>query len=400
MRLRTLESFWLLKNGLLYSYPSLQKNIHSPIVVVGSGITGALISHSLVQKGYQVTMIDKRDVGQGSTSATTSMLQYEIDDPMIDLAEKIGEAGAALCYKAGINAIKMLRKLVKDTGIDCGFKMKKSLYVAHNQKAAKKLNKEFELRNKYKLGVQWLSASQLKKQFNVAGTGAILSNTAASVDAYKLAHELIAHNVKKGMRVFDQTCIKSFDCNGRRPLIKTTDGYTISAQKIIFCCGFESTLLLKEKVADLIYTYACVSEQNIKLNKNLDKVLIWNTQTPYLYARTTDDGRLLVGGEDAPFKDSIMQQKIKETKSKKLVAQIQHMIPGIDFIEDVNWGGVFGTTKDSLPYIGASPEYKNCLFVLGFGGNGITFSAQGMEIVPDLLENKENELSYYYRFGR
>ena len=82
MRLRTFESFWLLKNGLLYTYPTLQKNIKTEILVIGGGITGALISDALMDAGYEVTLIDRRDIGQGSTSATTSMLQYEIDEPL------------------------------------------------------------------------------------------------------------------------------------------------------------------------------------------------------------------------------------------------------------------------------------------------------------------------------
>lgn len=75
MRLRTFESFWLVKNGIINSYPSLQENLETDIVVVGAGITGALTSHALVEKGYKVVLIDQRDVAMGSTAATTSMLQ-------------------------------------------------------------------------------------------------------------------------------------------------------------------------------------------------------------------------------------------------------------------------------------------------------------------------------------
>jgi glycine/D-amino acid oxidase-like deaminating enzyme len=400
MRLRTFESFWLLKNGLLHTYPMLQKNLNAEIVVIGGGITGALISHALMEEGYGVTLLDRRDIGQGSTSATTSMLQYEIDTPLFELAEKIGEAGAAQCYQAGIAAVKYLKKLVVETKIDCGFALKKSLYIAHNAKSAKKLHQEFEIRNQHKLGVQWLTVSQVMQSYGVASHGAILSDTAASVDAYKLAHELIALNVKRGMQVYDQTEIKKFSFNTRHPEITTAAGCKVKAEKIIFCSGFESTLLLKEKVAELIYTYACVSEQHIKVNKNLSGVLIWDTNDPYLYMRTTDDGRLLVGGEDSPFKETIMQQEIKERKAKLLIRKLSKTIPNINFIEDISWGGVFGSTKDGLPYIGASPECKNALFVLGFGGNGITFSAQGMKIIPQLLRGEENELAYFYRFGR
>lgn len=400
MRLRTFESFWLLKNGLLYTYPSLQKNISTEIIVIGGGITGALISHALIDNGYDVTLIDKRDIGQGSTSATTSMLQYEIDEKLIDLSKKIGKLEAGECYKAGITAIKKLEKIIKVLNIECGFAKKQSLYLVHNKTSIKKMKQEFESRNELDLGVEWLSANEIMNRFGLVSFGGILSQTAASIDAYKLAHELIAYNVQRGLKVFDQTNIDNINTHHNAPFIKTETGHIIKCKKIVFCNGFESTTLIKEKIAKLIYTYAIVSEPKIKIPKNLNNILLWNTAKPYLYARTTDDGRLLVGGEDDEYKDTILQQVIKENKSKSLQRKIKKLIPGINFIEDISWGGVFGTTKDGLPYIGESPEYKNCLWCLGFGGNGITFSVQGMGIIIDLLKGKKNKLSYYYRFGR
>lgn len=400
MRLRTFESFWLLKNGLLYTYPTLQQNLKTEILVLGGGITGALISDALLDAGFEVTLIDKRDIGQGSTSATTSMLQYEIDVPLYELAEMIGEENAAMCYQEGITAIQDLEKLINTKKIDCGFQKKKSLYIAHSKTAAKDLYKEFEIRKKYKLGVKWLEAAEVLKTYGIVCKGAILSATAASIDAYKFAHDLIQKNTKRGLKVYDQTDVKTISDQGKSPKITTTENFEISAKKIVFCCGFESVNLLKEKIAELIYTYATVSEPNIPKNSKLNGILIWNTQDPYLYMRTTDDGRFLVGGEDDTFNDSILQQKIKEQKAKKLVSKLKKVLPEVDFIEDFSWGGVFGTTKDGLPYIGESPEYKNCLFCLGFGGNGITFSVQGREIIVDLLNGKNNNIAEFYKFGR
>lgn len=400
MRLRTLESFWLIKNGLLYSYPSLQKNIVTEIAVIGGGITGALVSNALVTAGYKITLIDKRDIGQGSTSATTSMLQYEIDVPLYELAGMIGEENAALCYKSGIDAISNLEKLVTAKKIDCGFQNKTSLYIAHNKKSSQWLKKEFEIRNRHRLGVQWLSQEQILSEYGLHCYGGILSETAASVDAYKLAHELIQLNVKNGMQVFDQTEIETFDLNNEQPIITTSNGFTIHCNKVVFCSGFETTKLLKEKVADLFYTYACVSEQGIEVNKKLANTLVWDTEHPYIYMRTTDDGRLLIGGEDSSTDFSFFQQHTKEKKAKKLMKKLQAVLPGVHFIEDFNWGGTFGSTKDGLPYIGYSPEYKNALFVLGFGGNGITFSIQAMDIITGILKGKENKLAELYRFGR
>lgn len=400
MRVRTFESFWLVKNGILHSYPSLYENAETEILVLGGGITGALISHALMDAGYHVMLIDKRDIAMGSSSATTSMLQYEIDVPMYELSEMIGEAGAASCYKAGIEAIHKLRNLVKDTSIDCGFEMKESLFIAHSKKASGWLKEEFAIRDKYNLGVQWLDAQAVKQKYGLVSYGAILSEVAASVDAYKLAHGLIDLNAKRKMIVYDQTDIETIDTSGVRPRVILKSGYTVSAKKIICCTGFESTQLLKEKVADLFYTYATISEQNIELNKNIKNTLVWDTGDPYLYMRTTEDGRFLIGGEDSKFNFQLFQQRIKENKADKLKEKLEKLMPSVKFIEDFSWAGTFGSTKDGLPYIGKSDEYENTFFVLGFGGNGITFSVQGMEMILSFLEGKDHELTKYYRFGR
>ncbi|WP_332913441.1 FAD-dependent oxidoreductase [Algoriphagus boritolerans] len=114
--------------------------------------------------------------------------------------------------------------------------------------------------------------------------------------------------------------------------------------------------------------------------------------------QTTDDSslaeRILLSTS------SFSSKKIKERKAEKLVNKLEEIMPEVNFIEDFSWGGTFGTTKDGLPYIGKSPEFENTLFVLGFGGNGITFSVQGMEMIKNFLQGKVHKLAEYYRFGR
>lgn len=401
MRLRTFESFWLLRNGILNSYPSLHnKDEICEIVVVGGGITGALVSHELMEQGYEVVLIDKRDIASGSTAATTSLLQYEVDIPLFRLSEMIGEDAAVKCYQAGIDAIYKLEMLIKKLRLDCGFEMKKSLFIAREKEDSQWLKKEYELRDKYHLGVKWFEMEDVKRIYNINSYGAILSATAASVDAYKLAHELISLNVSRGMRVYDQTEVKHMNTTATGVKIATQNNCKIYCDNIIVCTGYESTKLLKEKIANLFYTYAIVSEKNVELPEKLNEIIVWDTGSPYLYMRCTDDDRLLIGGEDSTFNFSVFQQRIKEYKSEKLKRAVSKILNEVVFIEDYCWAGKFGSTKDGLPYIGKSPEFDKTLFALGFGGNGITFSVQAMTIIADLLKGKRNELSYWYRFGR
>lgn len=400
MRVRTYESFWLLKNGLLYTYPSLQERISTEVVVLGAGITGALISHALLQAGYKTLLLDKRDIGMGSTSATTSMLQYEIDVPLYKLSRLIGEEAAVQCYRAGQQSINQLELLVKSERIDCGFEKKQSLYLAHNQRAADWLHREFLIRHKHKLGVRWMNAAQIRKQYGLQGAGGILSKAGASMDAYKFTHELIRKNAAKGLQVYDQVEIDQIRHHNRGITIGLKNGKTVTAKKIVYCTGYEALEMIPETIAELFTTYAIISEENIAMKKALHNLLVWDTRDPYLYLRSTDDNRLLVGGADTPYKAADLLNATKERKSKKLIQQAAQMVPGVTFIEDFNWAGVFGSTKDGLPYIGAHPDFKHGFFVLGFGGNGITFSVQGMQIITDWLAGVENPLAHFYQFGR
>ncbi|HOZ86104.1 MAG TPA: FAD-dependent oxidoreductase [Bacteroidia bacterium] len=399
MHLRTYEPFSLINNGLLNSYPSLHHDEKSQIVVVGGGITGALVSHALMQKNYSVIMIDRRDIGCGSTAATTSMLQYEIDVPLYKLADMIGENEAVFCYRQGIEAIGRLEQLVRENDIDCGFEKKQSLFVARNCGDASWLIKEFEMRQKYNLGVRWLGKEEVFNDYGIRSQGAILSSVAGSVDAYRLTHRLIAMNAARGMQVYDQTFAEKFDLNSTGATVYLESGNNIRCDKVVFCSGYEAAEILKEQPADLFYTYACVSERGIKLPAAIKNTLVWDTGNPYLYMRTTDDGRLLVGGEDSANRLFFLN-RTRKIKSKRLHSKLKRLMPGTEFLEDFSWGGTFGSTKDGLPYVGLSPEYKNAVFVLAYGGNGITFSAQAMQIVTELLDGKENDLAKLYRFGR
>lgn len=100
MNLKSNEPFWLVKNGMLNSYASLREDLSCDVLVVGSGITGSLIAHQCMNDGYNVVLIDRREVCNGSSSATTSMLQYEIDIPLFKLIEMKGKEQAEACYKA------------------------------------------------------------------------------------------------------------------------------------------------------------------------------------------------------------------------------------------------------------------------------------------------------------
>ncbi|TKC55761.1 FAD-binding oxidoreductase [Pedobacter hiemivivus] len=400
MDVRSNEPFWLVKNGIKYSYPSLREDIDTEVLIVGGGITGALMAHAAVKKGYKTVLIDKREIANGSTSATTSMLQYEIDIPLYQLKELIGDQGAIASYLSCRDAIDSLHTLVNEIKSACGFEKKESVYFAGNSKDVKWLKSEFEARLAAGFEVKWLDKEQLFTAYGLLAEGGILSEDGGSVDAFCLTHDLLHYNSEKGLRVFDKTELKKvkYEKDGVKVLVHT--GAEIRAKKIIYCTGYETQGMLPDKIVTLKSTYAIISEKENKHTPWCNKTLFWNTDKPYLYMRTTADGRLLVGGEDVDFKNARRRDLLLCKKKDRLVKTLKKYLPEVTFIEDFCWCGTFGETKDGLPYIGQHPKFPDSYFLLGFGGNGITFSVTGAEMIIGMMDGMPNLLSHYFRFGR
>ncbi len=401
MKLKSSEPFWLVKNGIINSYPSLREDLETEIVIVGGGITGSLIAHQCIADGYKTVLIDRREIGHGSTSATTAMLQYEIDIPLYELIDLIGEKAAVESYWACYKSIDDLKKTVKQIKSDCGFEKKESLYFAAFKKDVSWLKKEFEARKKIGMPVRWLEAEEIEKKYEIMDShGGILSEQGGSVDPFQLAHDLLDYNHKKGLKIFDKTDIKKTTYKANGVTVVTEYGTTIKAKKIIYCNGFESTELIKDNFVKLLSTFAIVGEQLEDNQSHLKDTLFWNTAKPYMYMRTTDDNRLLIGGEDEDFVNPEKRDALLNVKADKLTKYLGKILPNYDFRMDFVWAGTFGETKDGLPYIGKHPNFESAYFVLGFGGNGITFSVIGMEMVSEMLKNKKHALSDYFKFRR
>lgn len=97
--------YWIVRNSLLDYFHPLEDDLSTDIVIVGSGITGALMAHELCRAGIECCVIDKRSIATGSSAASTALLQYEIDVPLCRMAKIIREENAATAYHACLQSI-------------------------------------------------------------------------------------------------------------------------------------------------------------------------------------------------------------------------------------------------------------------------------------------------------
>ncbi|WP_433812523.1 NAD(P)/FAD-dependent oxidoreductase [Flavobacterium johnsoniae] len=399
MKLRSTETFWPLKNAMNISYPSIDADIKTEILIIGGGITGALMAYKLITQGKKIVLVDRRDVANGSTAASTALLQYEIDVPLHELIKLRGEQCAVESYRNGKKAIFDLRNIIDTVESDCGFEFKKSIYFTSYKKDIPFLKNEFKARKQHDFDVTWLNKYELEKM-GLNAIAAIESKTAAVMDPFKLACDLLNYCYENGVQIFDRTNITSIHTQKGKCVAHTENRCTITADHVVHCSGYESTETVQEKIVDLKSTYALASESVPELPSILKNAVIWDTSSPYYYYRATSDNRIIMGGGDEEFKDPKKRDKLIPKKEASLLRQFKRRFPDINFKLDYSWAGTFGETKDGLPYFGKPDPKKNEHYVLGFGGNGITFSVIGMNSIVDSINNKKNQDLEYYRFGR
>ncbi len=400
MNLKAGYPFSLIKNGLVADYPKLEKNIQTDVVIMGGGISGALAAHYLLQKNITCVIVDARSIGLGSSCASTSLLQYEIDTPLYKLSALIGEKNAARSYWLCKEAIDKLVLLADKIGF-MDIQKKKSLYFAAAKKDVANLKKEFSARKKQGFTVRYLEDKEVFKNSGIHAPAAILSRDAGQTNAYMFTHALHRYNSKKGLEVYDRTTIRTIKHDTKGVNLVTENGYKIKARKLIYATGYEVVKYIDKPIVKLHSTYATISEA-LSLERPYwkDEMLLWNTADPYLYMRTTPDNRILIGGRDEDFYSPKRRDELIGAKTRKLSNDFQKAFPHINFIPEFSWTGTFGSTKDGLPFIGPYKKLPNSYFALGFGGNGITFSLIAAEMIAQLISGKKNVDANIFSFDR
>lgn len=400
MDLRSGHPYWLLKNGILASYPPLSEDVSCEIAIIGAGITGALTAYYLTREGVDALALDSRDVASGSTAASTSMLQHAADTELVDLVAMVGEETAVRSYRIGLESVAKLEKLVRELDDGCGFERKQTLYLASAKSHVAKLRQEYELRRRHGFDVEFLDDSHIQSRFPFTAPAAILANGDGQVDAFRLAHRLMQHAVHRGLRVFDRTGVTNI-ASGRNGVLLTTDrGCTVSARRVVFATGYESQRYLKQRIGDLHSTFAVITEPVEPFPHWPDRCMIWETARPYCYLRATQDGRILIGGKDTPFATAHQQDHLVKKKSLQLLRRLHRLFPAVDFEIAYAWAGTFGTTDDGLAYIGVSPEWRHAYFALGYGGNGITMGLKAAELIVDRYFGRHNADEKIFSFDR
>lgn len=371
---------WEVQRRPPVAHSALTQHVQAEVLIVGAGISGALLAESLTECGLEVVMVDRRKPLAGSTSASTALLQYELDTPLIHMRRALGEKIADRVWRRSRLVVSALAERTVRLGIAADFAPRDALYLAGDVLDAAGLASEARARRSIGLEVEILGRRELLTRYGIRRSAGLLGRGGFVADPLRLAAGYMRTAERRGARVFSPVEVQSVREHARGVVATTSQGFQLRAKYAVFSTGYEVVKGIQATGHSIQSTWVIATRAQRRALWPTE-CMIWEASDPYLYLRTTADGRVLCGGADEPFSDAGARDALSARKFALLERRLAALFPALDPEPDYAWAGTFGSSENGTPIIGRIPGNKRLFTVLGCGGNGVTFSMLAAQLL-------------------
>jgi glycine/D-amino acid oxidase-like deaminating enzyme len=357
-------------------------DVDADVVIVGSGFTGLATALFLAREhGIRATVLEANRAVWGCTSRNGG--QGQNASGRLYRSQWIARWGKEVALKldAEIRAgFQTFKDLVAEFP-ECEPQPGGHLYIAHREKKMAFLRSEAKvMREVFGYDTHILSADELRRRWvdDAEGFGAMHEPDGIGVHPLKLAFGYLRAARALGVKVHPASPVIGCETrNGVHHL--RTPGGTVRARAVGFATGgYTSNGLhpsLDAKIMPILSNSLVtrpLTEQELAATNFRTTEVITDTRTLRFYYRKLPDNRVQIGsrsavtGADAP--NPVHMAKLVEGLHRKFPA-----LRGVGI--DHSWWGWVDVSHDMMPRIAQPDPSESVFYALGYGGNGVSFSA-------------------------
>ncbi len=373
------KSIWQKDNN--FKLDKVNENIKTDILIIGAGITGVTTAYNLINSNFEVVLIDRQKFFNEVTAKSTGKLTYLQDLKYQDICNVYNYETAKLYYETQKEAIRIVKKNVKENEIDCSLEKNESITFTTDESEVSKFIKEEEFLEK--VGVNYSNSSdslkndEIKRLISVKNTyvfnpvkylNGLLKKIKKSSNI-KVYENSIATKIKKEVDYY----------------VVIVNGYEIKTRKIVLACNYPFFLIPGfipfKTYMEKSYVAACKIDENKKING-----ITSNYPTvSFRFYEDKDNKYFIYLSNSSKICDKLNYEK----NYKKTINEIEK-ITGKKPI--YKWTNMDVMTNDFLPLIGKiSNDDPNVLIATGYNTWGMTTGTLAAKILADLINNKKNK---------
>jgi glycine/D-amino acid oxidase-like deaminating enzyme len=345
--------------------------------IVGGGITGLHAAIRLARKGAAVAVLEQGRFGSGASGRNGGMCTTGVAVGAAAAVERYGLAAARDYHRAYLDAVDFVEQVVRDEGIECGFRRAGRLGVAsrpshhQHQKATQRL-----LADQFGHDTVLLSPSDLRGEIgsNVYH-GALLDPLSAGLHVGRYVRGLADVAERSGARLYESARVGAVrrTADGRYRVV--TSCGPVLAQQVLLATdaytdgAFPGLQRRMVTVGSFIIVTEPLGQARARELIPRDRMVV-DTKHVSHYYRLTPDHRLLFGGR-ARF---ALSNPASDRKSARILYRDMLLVfpqlggTRIDYV----WGGHVGFSFDRMPHAG---QIGGLYYSMGYSGHGVQMAS-------------------------
>jgi glycine/D-amino acid oxidase-like deaminating enzyme len=397
------DGYWLDSAGVWDGNPvrePLRGRQRADVAIVGGGFCGMATAWHLAEllPGRRIVLLEGARCGYGASGRNGGFADPGM--PGLDWVwREHGPEAARAWYDATLGGLDQIRSFVREHGVDCELEENGSLQLAAEEEDLEDLA-EWQ-RHYHELGVpaEMVEGAALRRTLHTERfAGALQLPEHCIINPAKLALGMRGAVESRGVVVSERSRVLRIE-PGRPVRIRTEFAEVEAAQAVVALNGYAPQIgLLANRILPLC-NYVCATEP---LSKSQWEAIGWSgreslsdTRVLFMYLRPTTDGRIVFGGESAPYfyggRPSSGNYRPAVERLQQSLLETFPQLEGIRFTHA--WGGTMGFTADFVPSVGRLFGAPNLFYAGGFNGEGVVMTQVAGRILAELVAGVESPLT-------
>lgn len=365
-------------------------DIDVDVAIVGAGYTGLSTAiHLAREHGIRAVVLEANGTAWGCSTRNGG--QAQISSGRLKRSqwiERYGLETAKGLHREVSEAFDLFRGLIAE--IDCEPQDGGHLYIAHREKMMAGLEKESRLLNDtFGYGTRILSRGELRELVaDQEGQGAMHEPDGIGIHAGKLAfgYHRLARSL--GAKVHTASPVTGWQTKGGVHHLSTPGG-TVRAKSVgLATAGYTAPGLhpltrhrLMPILSNSVVTRPLTEAERQAAGLNTHMVLT-DTRTLRHYYRLLPDNRMQIGSRSAVTGADAENPKHLDL----LLAGLHRKFPALRGVPlDYSWWGWVDVSHDMMPRIVQPDPDRRIFYAMGYGGNGVMYSAQAGRRMAQLI---------------
>lgn len=369
-------------------------DIDVDVAIIGSGYTGLTAAIFLAEKhGIKATVLEANRSSWGCSTRNGGQAQCASGRlKRSQWIERYGLDVALRMHQECLDGMETFKELIKD--IDCEPQPGGHLYIAHRPKVMPVLEKEAKLlREVFKYDARILDADTVKREYvdDKEAAGAMHEPEGIGIHAGKLAFGYLKKARALGATVHPSSPVTGWETRNGVHYLKTPGGIVRARAVGVATGGYTSQGLhheLKNRLlpvlSNSIVTRPLTAAEIDACNFRTTQV-ITDTRILRHYYRLLPDGCLQIGSRSAITGKDAPEDRYKQF----LIRDMHRKFPALEGVRiDYSWWGWVDVSHDMMPRIFQPDPRQSIFYALGYGGNGVMYSAQAGRRLADTIAGK------------